>query len=123
MPSRKSPADPESDACRIGRTLRRLRERRRLFLRQVAERMGKPASCIPLIARWERGITSARGDENGKSPRATASPYQEHDRELQAPSKKSRSPALVRIAREMEMLSRPVGQSTRRNRGRSIAGR
>ncbi len=41
---------------RLGKALRTLRERHRLQIEDVAERMGKKRSAAAQLSRWERGV-------------------------------------------------------------------
>ncbi len=110
MSERKTLPDP-----RIGSALRKMREQRWLTLRQVAERLGRKSSFITHIARWERGIASPSADNLWKYLRAIGASFADLERELRPSGKPASSPALARIAREMEMLAtRGTGQSNRR---------
>ena len=81
MPERQRTPDP-----RLGQAMRRMRELRRLTLRQVADRMGRKPSFITHIARWERGTTSPSADNLWRYLRAIGASFAALERELRPPT-------------------------------------
>ncbi len=117
MPSRQPIPEDLPDAQRVGLALKRLRERSLLLQREVVERMGKPPSSVPLIGRWERGITAPSVTNVWQYLRAIDADFADLERELQPPPDPAVRSRLEEIAARIDRLGREAVGSRRRLRG------
>ncbi len=116
MPSRQPIPEDLPDAQRIGLALKRLREERLLLQREVVERMGKPPSSIPLIGRWERGITAPSVTNVWQYLRAIGADFADLERELRPPPDPAVRSRLQEIAEQLDRLGREAVGNRRRRR-------
>ena len=93
---------PEDSVVRVGKVLRRLRERRGLTKVEVARRMGLKPSSSGQIARWERGSCSPRFEALWDVVEAVEASLHDFLREL-VPSKAD--PRLQEIASELKAMA------------------
>ena len=109
-----SMTEKESREVRMGRALRRLRERRGLTMAEVARRLGMKASSSSQISRWEQGKCSPRSTALWRYTEAVDASLHDFVNELiPAPPGSER---LQEIARELDWLAENDGRGPRDRR-------
>ncbi len=96
--------DPQRLRVRVGKALRRLRKESGLTAAQVARRMGKRASWVRQISRWELGQNAPGADQLYALLLALDKSFADLDRALD-PS--AANPRLEKIARRLVSLAAP----------------